>query len=47
MESWEEGGKKRFRHLVKLPERWRARILELVLREWESPGAAAIGGQGQ
>ena len=43
VESWEENGKRRFRHLVKLPQRWRDRILEIVLREWESPGGTVIG----
>lgn len=43
VESWEENGKKRFRHLAKFPDRWKARILELVLAEWEAPGGKVIG----
>ena len=43
VESWDENGKKRFRHLTKFPERWKARILELVLTEWEAPGGKIIG----
>ena len=45
VETWEEDGKRRYRHLTKFPERWKARILGIVLREWEAPGGTVIGGQ--
>jgi hypothetical protein len=46
VEAWEEDGKRRFRHLTKFPDRWKTAILDLVLREWETPGGPVIGGQG-
>ena len=47
VESWEEEGKRKYRHLVKMPDRWKARLLELVLMEREAPGGRVIGGQGR
>lgn len=47
VESWEDEGKKKYRHLVKIPERWKARILALALAEWEAPGGRVVGGQGR
>lgn len=47
VESWEDEGKKKYRHLVKIPERWKERILALALAEFEAPGGRVIGGRTQ
>lgn len=46
IESWTDpNGQRKYRHLVKLPARWKERLTELALREWETPGGRVIGGQ--
>lgn len=48
IESWTDPeGKRRYRHLVKLPARWKERLTEIALREWKTPGGQVIGGQGR
>lgn len=44
IESWTNAnGERKYRHLVKLPARWKERLTELALREWETPGGRVIG----